>query len=137
MSRPILPPGIIPLGATHFYFDAARIKPATNPWRRLDSDGTWHMLVGAQWNRIAASRRHMFVAVTDGVSAERVAHVELASESLTLRDYFAAKAMQAAMSNEALVQRILDSTQGAAELEGKYLAETAYRVADEMMRARQ
>lgn len=130
MKRPTLPPGIIPLGATHFYFDPARVKPATNPWRRLDSDGTWHMLVGAKWNRIAASRRHMFVAVTDGVPAERVAHVELASESLTLRDYFAARATEQDVSHASQAYYLAHEV-NPTNCQARYLH------ADDMMRARQ
>lgn len=58
------------------------------------------------------------------------------SDGLTLRDYFAAKAMQAALSNQLLLNRIGEQVSNDLELGHMYLAEGAYRLADAMLRER-
>lgn len=121
MNRPTLPRGTIPAGATHFYFDPNKETPSTNPWRRLDIDNSWHMLRGDGWIRISGSRSYNFVAITDmlpgGVFYEQ--------QEMTLRDHFAAAALQGLVAGNSN-----------AEVTPSALSKVAYLLADAMMRAR-
>ncbi len=51
-------------------------------------------------------------------------------EGMTLRDYFAAKAMQGILSNHTMIDDPSDSS-------AKWVTEGAYRMADAMLRARE
>lgn len=51
-------------------------------------------------------------------------------DGMTLRDYFAAKAMQGILSNHSMIGDL-------SELSAKWVTEGAYRMADAMLRARE
>lgn len=59
-----------------------------------------------------------------------------ASEGMTLRDYFAAKALAACWGNEHNRSRALDDSRNAGRILYDQMAIEAYAVADAMLRAR-
>ncbi|EME5914959.1 hypothetical protein ACJ5XR_000941 [Enterobacter hormaechei] len=72
------------------------------------------------------------------VERDEVGHLhgfEVSSGGMTLRDYFAAKAMQSIVSSPKEMESLID-TLGAKTAYAK-VSETAYVIADEMLRARE
>ncbi|EOG5484680.1 hypothetical protein ACLE1M_000533 [Enterobacter hormaechei] len=72
------------------------------------------------------------------VERDEVGHLhgfEISSGGMTLRDYFAAKAMQSIVSSPKEMESLID-TLGAKTAYAK-VSETAYVIADEMLRARE
>lgn len=59
-----LPAGVVPIGATHFFFNPQRKKPSTDVWRKRE-DGKWFMFMDdkRQWQQIGAKSAHMFVPI--------------------------------------------------------------------------
>ena len=58
------------------------------------------------------------------------------TDGMTLRDYFAAKAMQAVLGNEPMLQRLGKRADGDLEVAHEYLAAGAYSMADKMLAER-
>lgn len=67
--KPELPPGTIPEGATHFFFNPNVPGPTNNPWRRFVGD-SWQMFGGDVWRVISSTKAHMFVAISDVLKAD-------------------------------------------------------------------
>ena len=66
----------------------------------------------------------------DGGAAFPVAHSYLIQPGMSLRDYFAGKAMEGMLANPKLQEQILKAGQS-------WIEESAYAVADAMLRARE
>jgi len=62
---------------------------------------------------------------------------KLGQEGMTLRDYFAAKAMQARMSDYKSMMSLVEYAEKADQVLSKVIAEQAYDMADAMLKARQ
>ena len=72
MTKPTLPAGIIPAGATHFYFDPERGADSTNPWRQLGVNAKWYMFRSGEWQRVTGSNKHLFVDINDVLPGGRL-----------------------------------------------------------------
>lgn len=68
--KPRMPEGVVPEGATHFYYDLARPgRPSTSPWRKKEN-GKWFMFEDSlgHWKGISGTRQHLFHAISDAVA---------------------------------------------------------------------
>lgn len=64
MTKPQLPPGVIPIGATHFHHNPVIEKPTSNPWRKKCGDG-WLAFYDGEWRGCNGSKANLFVAIED------------------------------------------------------------------------
>jgi hypothetical protein len=72
-----------------------------------------------------------------GAAFPRTSHYPTeAQDGMSLRDYFAAKAMQAALANQAMLDKIKALVHGDVAAGHEWIAEGAYLTADAMLRAR-
>lgn len=133
MKSPKLPSGTIPAGATHFYFDRKRTTSVSNPWRRLDEDGNWHMLRAYQWGPITGTKKHNFFAIADALPGGRLADEPMMASDATLLDYFAGIAMGGLQQ---VYRDMTDQYESASAL-NKCMAESAYDIAYAMLAARE
>lgn len=70
MRKPQLPPGTIPLGATHIYHNPEHDRVSTSPWRKC-VEGQWYMHRETRWEKVSSSKVHMFVEIAALLKQEK------------------------------------------------------------------
>lgn len=73
-----LPKGVVPIGATHFFYNPQRSKRSTDVWRKRE-DGKWFMYMDdkQQWQQIGAKSAHMFVPIESTFEQDRQGREDL------------------------------------------------------------